>query len=56
MKKIKAKFPASDPPLVFDIYTLLSGEEIRVFDERILKSSDVINALREGKIEIVDEP
>jgi hypothetical protein len=55
MKKIRAKYPPSEPILVINNMTLPSGQEIPVFDEKILKSSEVKKALQEGKIEIIDD-
>jgi len=55
VKKIRAKYPPSDPLLVINNLTLPPGQEIPVFDEKILESPEMKKALQEGKIEIIDE-
>lgn len=55
MKKIRAKCPPSDLPLVLNNLTLPPGQEIPVFDEKILESPEAKKALQEGKIEIIDD-
>jgi hypothetical protein len=55
VKKIRAKYPPSDPLLRINNLTLFPGEEIPIFDEKILESPQMKKALQEGKIEIIDE-
>jgi hypothetical protein len=55
VKKIRAKYSPSEPILVINNQTLPPGQEIPVFDEKILESPEVKKALQEGKIEIIDD-
>lgn len=59
MKKIRVKMniPPSEIPFIFGDLTLprMPGEEIPIFDEKILESPEVKKALQEGKIEIINE-
>ncbi len=50
MKKIRAK-----QNVVINNMTVSAGQEIPVFDEKILESPEVKQLLQEGKIEIIDD-